>query len=319
MNRTFSQIVLLAMTTGCVSSLTGNEGNFVFSYVADDDVTNFNKPVAVGASLDIDVRQVGTNTPVDLLSAAFDDEAVLTVSTFGGYQLTAQGTGDGTALLEGEATTQDGETLTDSINMLASTPEVLKLSHTCSTDDVAAYLTDSRVWVPFEMEMSNTQPVIGYGYYPLTVSGSGASLDSADSGQQYMAFDTASTGTVTLDSDIDDTQLTMVVADLSEVDGVEEPIPFVLEDIDVGDTNAFYVRGLVGDAVVCQADMTKTVVSDTPDICDVRDKDAGEDTSDTKYEYGWFEIEGVAEGTCLYTVTFTGGGASAQFEYPIEP
>jgi hypothetical protein len=112
----------------------------------------------------------------------------------------------------------------------------------------------------------------------------------------------------------------MDVISEADIDGVVEPIAFVLEDIDVGDVNAFYVLPSWGGVPVCQADVTKTVSSDTPDICDVRDADQADADS---HEFGWFEVEGVAEGTCLYTVTYpTGGGgsgASAQFSYEIQP
>ena len=41
------------------------------------------------------------------------------------------------------------------------------------------------------------------------------------------------------------------------------------------------------------------------------------------HEYGWFSVTGVAEGECIYTVTYPdgngGAGAEAQFSYTIEP
>ena len=46
--------------TSCRSEITGNEGNLEFSYVADDDLLDFNKPLAVGASLDLRVTPAGT-------------------------------------------------------------------------------------------------------------------------------------------------------------------------------------------------------------------------------------------------------------------
>ncbi len=41
---------LLAVTLGCRSRITGNEGNFQFSYPADDDVVDFFSPHAAGQS-----------------------------------------------------------------------------------------------------------------------------------------------------------------------------------------------------------------------------------------------------------------------------
>ncbi|MFH1468312.1 MAG: hypothetical protein ABIO70_28245 [Pseudomonadota bacterium] len=306
---------------GCFSNLTGNEGNFQFSYQADDWITDFNKPIAPGAYLDLTVREVGTLIAVDLTAASYDDDTVMTVDSFDGNSITVQGVGDGTALLSVEGTTSSGETLTDSVNMLCATPEVLVLGHTCDTAREAAYLTDQRVYLPFELQRSNGQPVIGYGYYPLTLDSEAMSMAPAESNQQWIAFDTASVaGTVVLSSDIDDTTLTADVISPDMIDDVQEPIAFVAEDIDVGDVNAFFVRPMAGGLVVCQPDVDKTVASLTPEICAVRDTGT---QPNANYEYGWFEIEGVAEGTCLYSVTYPDGaggeGVTAEFSYPIEP
>ncbi len=314
----------LVLAIACQSRLTGNEGNFQFSYQADDWITDFNKPIAVGAYLDINVGEVGTFLPIDLTAASYDDPAVLDVVEFQGNTITVEGTGEGLALLQVEGTTQGGEALTDSVNMQAKVPEVLVLWHTCGGEEDGYYLTDQRVWVPFEMQMENSQPVIGYGYYPLTADTDAAELDASESGQQWMAFDTAAIeGTTVLSSDIDDTTLSMNVVAPASIDGVQEPIAGVLEDIDVGDTNPFFVRPMVGDGTICQADVNKVVTSDTPEICTVTDVEYDEGAGDGEHEYGWFEITGVAEGECLFTVQYPdgndGAGASDQFSYPIEP
>lgn len=314
------KLILLALV-GCQSKTTGNEGNFEFSYWTDDAVVDFNKPIAVGASLDITVASVGDHQPVVLTAASTDDESILAVAGFEADVVTVTGVADGNVLLSVEGTTVSDEALADSINLLVRTPEVLKLSHACTgAGGTAAYLTDSDAFIPFELEMANSQPVIGYGYYPVTVGGP-ISLDTTQSSQTWMVFATGSAASpATLTSTIDATTLAMEIVAPSAIDGIAEPIAFVLEDIDAGDVNAFYVHPTAGANTVCQADIAKTVASDTPDICDVRDADAADE--DIR-EYGWFEVEGVAAGTCLYTVTFPDGdgglGVSAQFSTTIEP
>lgn len=319
MRRTGSLAIVaagIAFLTGCQSSLTGNEGNFTFSYDADDRVTDFNKPIAVGARLDIDVRDAGLGLPVTLSSAQSDDVSVLSVVDFAGSSLTVQGEGEGNVLLSVEGATSSGESLPDSVNLLVRVPEVLKLSHTCAPGGEARYLTGQRIWVPFELEMSNTQPVIGYGYYPVSLSSPAASLDVAASGSQYMALDTASApGSATIASEIDSSSLLIGVVAPEEIDGVAPPIAWVLEDIDVGDTNAFYVLPESGGLPICQADVAKVVTSETPEICSIRDRAAPEDS----FEFGWFDVTGLSEGTCRFTVRYPSSGASEQFSYPIEP
>lgn len=310
---------MLFALLACQSHITGNEGNFEFAYWTDDDVVDFNKPIAVGAKLDITVADVDAHAPVALTTAAFDDEAVLSVAAVSGDTVTVLGVGDGGALLSVEGDTTAGEHLTDSINLLAATPEVLRLWHDCSETTSAAYLESADLWVPYDMEKTNGQSVIGYGYYPVETTGP-LTLDPDLSGQTWMVFAAGSPGAATIASTIDDSALAVQVVAPAEVDGVEAPIAYVLEDIDVGDTNSFYVRPRAGGVTVCQADLEKAVVSDTPKVCDVRDADAADANL---HEYGWFEIEGLAAGTCLYTVSFPdgndGAGASMQFEYEIQP
>lgn len=307
----------------CDSTLTGNEGNLVFSYDADDDVFDFNKPIAIGAKLNLKVAEVGTQAAVDVVAAESDDPGIIDVDSFSGDTITLLGVGDGNMLLSVEADGADGTKFTDSVNMNARTPEVLKLSHTCGADG-GAFLTGSAVYIPFDMEMTNGQPVIGYGYYPVTSSDETLiKRDEEFQGQQYMRYDVLAAGTATLSSDIDDTSLSLVLADEAQIDGIADPIAFVLEDIDVGDTNPFYVLPTVAGTTVCQADATLQVASDTTTICDVRTTNADMAAGDALYETGWFEVEGLAAGECQYTVTYpngaSGAGTSAQFTYTIQP
>ncbi|MEN0067356.1 MAG: hypothetical protein AAGA48_34820 [Myxococcota bacterium] len=319
----FASWIALTALTGCESALTGNEGNFQFSYEADDRVNDFNKPLAVGASLDLEVRDVGARQPVTLSAADFAEAGVLEVSTFADQNITITGVGEGTALLEVEGTTANGQTLTDSVNLQSRIPEVLELRHTCSDGAEAAYLTNARAYVPFELEMSNGQPVIGYGYYPLD-DVTGVTVNRSDSNQTHIALDAGGTSaTVTLSSTIDDTTLDVVLVSEAEIDGITEPIAWVIEDIDVGDTNPFYVLPTAMGRTICQANVTKTVVSSTPEICTIRERDPVPGSGDGTFEFGWFDVTGVAAGTCEYVVTYPGGdggaGVSATFTFPIEP
>jgi len=324
MKRALIPIVAAATSlTACESTLTGNEGNFQFSYEADDRVTDFNKPVAVGARLDLQVRDVGARQPVTLSSAAFAASDVLVVLDFADQNITISAVGEGTALLEVEGTTVGGETLTDSVNMLGAVPEVLIVRHTCTDAPTAAYLTSGRAWVPFDLERANGQPVIGYGYYPVEPL-TGATVNTSDGTQTHMAIDIADQpGSLTLTSTIDETTLDLEIVAEAQIDGVVEPIAVVIEDIDVGDTNPFYVLPSVGGVPVCQANATKTVESATPDICTIRERAAPEGTSDADFEYGWFDVTGESQGTCEYVVTYPNGndgaGVSETFTFEIEP
>ena len=313
--------LVLAAMLGCDSTITGNEGNLTFSYDADDAVLDFNKPIAVGAMLDLMVAEVGTGEDAAILAASTDDEAVLSVTEFAGATLTLEAMTEGSALVLVDAETSSGP-VSDSVMMSAAVPEVLIMSHTCG-EQGGAYLTGQSIYVPFEFELANGQPVIGYGYYPVNSSNQDVLVrDESFNGQQYMRLDTLAAGEASLDSDIDDGSLALTVVDEAAIDGVTEPLAFVLEDIDVGDTNPFYVLPSVAGVSVCQAQATMEVQSDTPELCAVRTIGSEVAAGDARYESGWFEIEGLQEGTCAYTVTYPlgadGAGASASFTFPIQ-
>ena len=45
---------LLTLTSvACTSTITGEEGNLKFSYYSSDDAGNFNKPLAIGAKVEV--------------------------------------------------------------------------------------------------------------------------------------------------------------------------------------------------------------------------------------------------------------------------
>ncbi|MEO1270188.1 MAG: hypothetical protein AAFX99_19040 [Myxococcota bacterium] len=311
------QFTLLATAvvvwTGCNSRLTGNEGNLTFQYTADDDVTNFNKPIAVGAKLDVKVLEVGNNRPATLTSANTTDTSVLDVSTFGGNEMTLEGKGAGNTLIEVGATVSGGTAVTDSVNMSSAVPEVLKLNHTCTDDDNALYLINKDlVLVGFDMERSNGQPVIGYGYYPATPEPADA-MSVITEGHKDQIFIHLSTGSTkadaTLNSDLDDTSISMRLVEEGDIDGIDVNDNSPAFQILVGNVNYPHFWPTVGDTRICQGGLRSTMTAETstPDICDVQV--AGEDLPDSAYtgESQFVRIEGKAFGACEFTVTFAGG------------
>jgi hypothetical protein len=314
-----SAIFLLA----CSSSLTGNEGNFQFSYTADDRITDFNKPIAVGASLDLEVVDVGAQLPINLTEASTETSSVIDVIWFNDNTVTVTATGEGSTLLSVAGTTIDGQARTDSVNLLASVPEVHLLWHTCAPGmQEAAYLANQSVLLPFDMEMANGQPVIGYGYYPITLEGApGITLDAASSTQRHIALDIDATiGTALLTSAIDGSTLSLRVVEPGQIDGIGAPVAFGAEETSVGDNNAFYVLPTVGQTSICQAGLAPRLTVSTPDVCDVSSSEVLDPTTN---ESGWFSVEGLAAGTCTFTVTYpdgnSGAGVTEAFSYAVIP
>lgn len=309
---------------GCRSKITGNEGNLDFSYVADDDLRNFNKPIAVGAKLDLKVAEAGTNQRVELQSATSSAPAVLKVASFQGDTLVLEGAGDGGALISVTATLPDGSVKPDSVNMLARVPEVLKLFHTCTTAAEARYLVSQDIWLGYDFSMKNGQAVIGYGYFPVTYSPPGGvtqQLTSKD--QQFLHLATAATRqTVTVSSTLDATTATLHLVEPADVDGADFYDAAHVATTRKGTTGYYNLVVSVGGRPVCQAFMDNSATSTTPDVCEVS-KVAPADTPATgpKNEFGWVKVQGKAPGTCHFTVTWTqargGQGLTVPFSVTI--
>ncbi len=300
-------VILFLGATGCESRITGHEGNLEFSYPADDRPGDFNKPIAVGAKLELKVEEAGTRRTVDLQSAETDDPEILSVVSFSGQHFILQGEGSGSALVSVTAQVPSGDVVSDSVSMLGREPEVLKLNHTCDSGAHAHYLVDHDVLVAFDMEMSNGQPVIGYGYHPVEFDpADGVELNVTTKDQQFMHLRTReSPGEVTILSQLDDTEATMVLVEKQDIDGCRigpgEQGPAI-----VGFERVYHLLPTVGDDPVCQAVMEFTVEAETPEICSVKVVGAPVHP-DLANERGWIRLDPHEAGTCTFTATFSEG------------
>ncbi len=299
------------IATGCSSRITGNSGNLEFSYTTDDLTSDFNKPIAVGAKLELKVQTAGDRQPVSI-SDVFTDEEVLLVDSFSGDNFILVGNGEGNSLVEVLADGPEGE-VEDSVNMRAAVPEVLKLSHTCTGNELGLYpVGKSDVLVPFDMELADGTQVIGYGYYPVELQEGLGTLQANSTDQANLRLDLGATpGDYTLSSTVDDTSLTIRLIEESQITGAsvndDSPNFRVIE----GETNFIYVWPAVGEDIVCQAQADMTVQSLTPEICDVRNNETPEDPGQFVNSEGFVAIEGLAAGECQFDVTFPNGNDGA--------
>jgi hypothetical protein len=305
----------LLVLAGCQSTLTGNEGNLMFSYTADDQVGDFNKPVGVGANLEIRVLSAGTMQPVTLKSVVSSDPSVLAVDSVGATSFVVQGVSDGSVLIEVEGDGPEGP-LSDSVNLLAAAPEVVKLYHSCDpVARTASYQTGAQILLPFDLEKANGQAVIGYGLHPIEITPpAGATLDETSKDQANLHLTLGATaGEVTLASAIDDETLTLNVVEAGAIDGASFNF-FSTDGTDVivfeGETRFAHVFPMVGDSRICQATSTMNVTSKTPELCLVSVTENLDDTVSVN-ESLWVKIEGVAFGECLFDVTFPDGAGGA--------
>jgi hypothetical protein len=312
----------LLLVSACQSNLTGNEGNFVFSYTADDAVGDFNKPIGVGASLEIQVTTVGSRLPVNLSAVTSSDTEVLEVTGTATNSFVVHGLNPGTSLIEIEADTLDGVT-TDSVNLLAAAPDVVKLYHSCEPDErTALYQTETSVLIPFDLEKANGQPVIGYGLHPVEITpAAGGVLDETSLDQANLHVVLGSTaGEVTVSSTIDDGTLNLNVVSPGAIDGAAfNPLSTDGTEVVVfeGETRFVHVFPTVADVRICQSNVTMSAESKTPELCKATVATNLEETTFVN-ESLWVKIEAVAFGTCIFGVTFPEGADGVGTQVDLE-
>lgn len=317
MSRTCSPLIVLAVfATACQSQITGNEGNLVFSYTADDAVSDFNKPIAVGAKLQLRVREAGTNLPATIQSAISDDGDVLAVDSFTTNQLILEAKSAGNVLIEVEAAVAGKDAVTDSVNMRAAEATRHELRHTCADATVRnfTYFANSEdIYVYYDLFTANNEAAIGYGLFPVTLEpASGATLDQTSTSQFAYTLDLGDPGTLTLTSSIDNSTLTMNLVSKADVDGAELS-PLSASTAILVNQNAFVsVSPTVGGERVCQAKMGMTAESLTPEICTVAVPGAVDDElKEALYESLFVRIDGLALGTCEFEVSLPDGANGA--------
>lgn len=321
MKRNLFVTALCLTFTACISRVTGNEGNLSFSYVADDRVGDFNKPIAVGAKLDLTVEEAGRLKQVPVVSATSATPDTLTVVGFTGSVVTVEGKAPGTALLEVEATVA-GQNLPDSVNLLVAEPEVLTLRHLCTDNRTGLNFTNQDVHIPFEMAKANGQPVIGYGVHPVTVEPADAlTLDATTKDQATLHFKTRATpGTAKIRSTVDDTTLDVTLVTEAQIDG-GKIFSHEADPLKAGRKGWRLVWPTVGGQQVCQPKLQVEVVGTTPAICAVSAAQTAREDDATGTTWGWVEIDAQKEGTCSFDVTWPGGndgaGATQHFDLVI--
>lgn len=311
-------------TLACESTITGKSGNLQFSYATVDDFMDFNKPIAVGARLDLKVAEVGTRNTVLLESADSDKPDVLAIHQYANDTVVLEGKSAGQAEISVTAKVPSGDVVEDGVDFQVAVPEVLKMKHHCSGEVEGHYLVDHEVWIPFDMELSNGRAVIGYGYHPIDIEPAGAAqLDATTKDQRHFRLKLADqVQTITLSSQIDAANLILNVIEDTQIDGVISATSGSVTTT-VGGTSFLRVLPTIGEKPVCQANTPLTLTTSTPDVCTVSASVPPEELSIGVFnERGYISITGVNPGTCEITATYTaandGQGASIELTAEVQ-
>ena len=314
------------------SATTGNEGNLVFSYSTVENLGDFNKPLAVGAKLHLQVNQ-GMSGPAHVVEASSDDPTVLAVTSFLGDTVEIEALSQGSARISVRAEVSGGQVVSDSVDMLGAEPARIALRHrypaedsmstdqsffdlfdlVCAPGEEAAYVAGSRIAVGYDMWSDTDQALIGFGATPVTWDPPSAMIaDEVNTDPENLFFNLDATPeTVLLSSTVDETSLILHLIEAEVIDGIELQGDFIGGEVPVESTRGVSVLPTTGDLRVCQYPGSIEVTATDTSICTVSG-------SNSNGGWGTVNVTGVAPGICEITVSFPDGGDDATGTFTVE-
>ncbi len=308
--------------SACVSRQTGKDGNLEFRYQTDDIFVDFDKPIAVGAKLDLFVHPIDgeEGATVTVETAASDSAATIDVTSHSGNVIYLEAKAAGTAEITVSADLPGLQGIvSDRVDIRSAVPDVVKAWHLCKKVDERSgvYLTSQNLWIPFELEGDDGRPVIGYDYYPVEFEpAESVAVQYGHKNQQFIRLKTTDTPQdVAMRSTLNDMELNLKVVTHDAIDGAELATPG--REITSGSTDIAHVFPTVGGQRVCQAQTSFSVVSTTPAVCDVRNLIELGERDDLFRQYGWLEVEGIKAGRCAFEVNYADAGFVTELEVVI--
>lgn len=306
---------------GCVATTPGEKGELEFYYQSTD--FDFDKPIAVGATLDLHVREPDSNQAAEVLDATPTAPGILDVAGQRDDVVELEGVAEGEGNVEVEARLPSGDEVRDRLAqpMRTATVDSLELSHHCVEGQEAAYLVDTEAAIGFDMSAGGEE-VIGGDFLPVS-GGASLRLEPRATLLHTVYVQTPSQKTtVTLESEVDDTTATFHVVEEADIDGVVRDLGPSDGSIRVDRQGLVHVAPEGGEHRVCWA-VTEgfEASSDTPGICEVAPVEADDVEEALDGQPGFVRVTGLEPGTCEMTARFPNGrdgqGASGTFQLEI--
>jgi hypothetical protein len=307
--RVWSRLSLLfavaLLAAGC-SRQTGASEELIFMYESVEDPTNFNKPIATGAELEIFVHDLRDDRPATVLEARSSDPDIVAVDGSVAHLFGLEARAPGSATIEVRARDRQGTARTDSFTIRVADVERTLLEHGCHTEEPRPLFLagTSNVFVPWSRRSSKNEPLTGYGIFPVeVVPTDAASIRDRSTAQDGVTLDLDATPTTfSLRAKHGDARLDFETVAPEAVDGIASSRNWTV----VGRSTYAFFDPLVGGRELCDYDrdvLYHRIENHTPEICEVE-----------RLPDGIARIEGRAFGTCRYEVSFPRGGDDARLE-----
>ena len=317
---TRAPLALCALTlalSACDARQTGELSQIVFAYTSYDDTANFNKPIAVGASLDLRALELGSDEEVRLELA--QAQPPLVVEGVAAHTVQLKATQAGKALVKVKGRTQDGRVLQDQITLRAAPIAAIALAHGCTDQNHAVYQAGlSDVAVPMTRYAANRELLVGYGVFPVTLEPEGsATVDTRSEDGHALHLSLAKRAArFELVSALGPERLSFELVEQAAIDGLR------LDELDqgartsVGQTMWLQLQPTYKGQPLCQHQTPIEAKSLTPERCDVTtilDQHQRQDGSHAQNTEGVVKVRGKSFGICRVEAWLPGAAASARF------
>lgn len=310
-----ASLTMTSLLFGCDARQTGERAQIVFAYTSFDDTTNFNKPIAVGAKLDLRALELATDEEVLVERAKGDDTIAVGEHVRNLIELKAQKPGSTRLHVIGQ--TQDGHKVEDFVTLRAAEVKSIALNHLCTDSAHAVYQAGLRdVEIPMTKFAHNDEYLIGYGLYPIKIEpAAGAKLDTRSDDAHTLHLDLSpKPGRFEIKSTLNAARLSFELITPAQIDGIQ------IDEFDARARTVINHTAWLGFAPtykgkpLCASQTPIEATSLTPKICEVTtilDRHQRDDGTTIQNTEGLIKIKGKAFGVCRYEVNFPGTKAPA--------
>lgn len=311
---------LIIGLTACESRQTGHRGQLSFAYSTTQDVENFNKPIAVGGTLEMRINVVGSDEDPTVKHAFTRKDGPLVVSDKGLNLVELKAKKPGGSFLKVMATDEAGKPYRDFVHMRAARVAKINVQHLCTGKRHAYYMANSRnLALPYSKRSAKNEPLIGYGVYPMSIKPAGAaSIRRNNLDDDSVVIDIEpNTKKFTIESPLMKAPLSFETIKKSDINSmIMDPFDrFARTTVKRETYVEFYP--LYNKERPCNAEMIIEAKSLTPDICEAT-PDLYDDGDGATNIEGFVRIKGLKFGICKYKVWFPEAQKGVEGTYTLE-
>lgn len=308
---------------GCDSRQTGEQAKLVFAYTSFDDTTNFNKPIALGATLELRVTEVSNDEEISIQQATLPP-GILEIDGHTQNLVAVRALKPGSAKLSISGKTKDGDPIADAVTLRAAPIAKIELGHTCTEESGAIYQAGlNAIEIPMTKRAENGEFLTGYGVYPVVIEPArGATIDKRSTDAHSITLDLSKApGRFSLKSTLNKKSLDFELILPAQINGLKLSEFDLTTRTTINQTTWLEFEPTYNAKPICLVNTPIEAKSLTPEICDITtilDHHQREDGSHALNTEGIIKVRGKRFGVCRYEAWLPEASAAARYKGSLE-